>query len=101
MLKLVGLDSERYDLIEEPRASVLKAEQWGLMDEDGLYLIIDIGAGTLDLCIVRRQKKSHRLVDLTVLGYGGKHDLGGRRLDKDLADAILALYFFPANFAEE
>lgn len=85
--KLAGLNAER--LVNEPSAAAL-AYQARHGFEDGTYLVVDFGGGTLDVSVVDCFDSV-----IEILAVAGNNHLGG----KDFNDAI-AQYFCKVNGLE-
>ncbi len=79
--ELAGFDEVQ--LIQEPVASALAAG-WA-DDSDGVWLVFDLGGGTFDASLVEGAEGF-----LRVVGHDGDNFLGGRDMDRALADLALA-----------
>lgn len=69
----------RVELIQEPVASALAAG-WGTQ-EDGSWLVYDLGGGTFDVSLLEPQEGL-----LRVVGHDGDNFLGGRDMDAGLLE---------------
>ena len=78
--KLAGL--EEVLLIQEPVASAVSAG-WR-QDSPGLWLIFDLGGGTLDISLLETREGRLRVMD-----HSGDNFLGGKDFDNALADWAL------------
>ncbi len=72
----------RVELIQEPVASALAAG-WGTQ-EDGSWLVYDLGGGTFDVSLLEPQDGL-----LRVVGHDGDNFLGGRDMDAGLLEWAL------------
>jgi len=79
--QLAGLD--QVVLIQEPVASAIAAG-WAA-DAQGLWLVFDLGGGTLDVSLLETRDGWLRVVD-----HGGDNYLGGKDFDNALVDWALA-----------
>jgi len=73
---------ELLELINEPNAAALSYS--ANINNNGTFLIYDLGGGTFDVSIVQKQGKS-----LTVRHYDGEKELGGIDWDRALANMVL------------
>jgi molecular chaperone DnaK len=80
--KLAGL--EEVALIQEPVASAIAAG-WRAEEADGLWLVYDLGGGTLDVSLLETRDGWLRVVD-----HSGDNFLGGKDFDNTLVDWALA-----------
>jgi molecular chaperone DnaK len=78
---LAGL--EEVALIQEPIASAVAAG-WAA-DSEGLWLVFDLGGGTLDVSLLETRDGWLRVVD-----HGGDNFLGGKDFDNALCDWAVA-----------
>lgn len=79
--KLAGL--EEVALIQEPIASAIAAG-WRAEDVEGLWLVYDLGGGTLDVSLLETREGWLRVVD-----HWGDNFLGGKDFDNALVDWAL------------
>ncbi len=79
--KLAGLDE--VVLIQEPIASAIAAG-WKEAEE-GLWLVFDLGGGTLDVSLLETRDGRLRVVD-----HSGDNFLGGKDFDNALVDWVLS-----------
>lgn len=79
--ELAGL--EEIALIQEPVASAIAAG-WRAEDADGLWLVYDLGGGTLDVSLLETKDGWLRVVD-----HSGDNFLGGKDFDNALVDWAL------------
>jgi molecular chaperone DnaK len=104
-VRLAGL--EVVDTITEPDAAALS---FGINQTPGLYMIFDIGGGTLDIVILK-VKAADEGGGSEIVTSDGKH-VGGRRWDdaiyKHITDAYKAVYdgsfdpdYMPAQIRQE
>ena len=75
---------ERVELIQEPVASALAAGWSADEDGGGAWLVYDIGGGTFDVSLLETRDGL-----LRVVGHDGDNFLGGRDIDKAIADWAL------------
>lgn len=88
--RLAGL--EEYPLLQEPiAAAIAYGAEAGVRDQR--WLVFDLGGGTLDVAVV-----STRDGRLNVLEHRGDNHLGGKDVDRALAQNVL-LPFLSAQFA--
>jgi molecular chaperone DnaK len=88
--RLAGL--EEYPLLQEPiAAAVAYGAEPGVRDQR--WLVFDLGGGTLDVAVV-----STRDGRLAVLEHRGDNHLGGKDIDRTLAENVL-LPFLSEQFA--
>jgi molecular chaperone DnaK len=83
---------ERVELIQEPVASAIAAG-WTGTNNDGPWLVYDLGGGTFDVSLLETQDGL-----LRVVGHDGDNFLGGRDFDRALVD--LAVESLRADGAE-
>jgi len=81
--RLAGFD--RVELIQEPVASALAAGWSADEDGGGSWLVYDIGGGTFDVSLLETRDGL-----LRVVGHDGDNFLGGRDIDRAIADWALA-----------
>jgi molecular chaperone DnaK (HSP70) len=81
---------EKIRIVNEPTAATLSV---GI---DGMFLIIDFGAGTLDLSVVEGDRGVFQ-----VLESQGRRDIGGFDLDKLLAEYLCRRAGIPFSRAED
>ncbi|MDR1020922.1 MAG: Hsp70 family protein [Synergistaceae bacterium] len=81
---------ERIRIVNEPTAAALS------IGMDGLFLIIDFGAGTLDLSLVEGDHGVFQVIDSK-----GRKDIGGYDLDRLLADWMCRRTGMPFSRAED
>ena len=88
---LAGL--EVLDIVNEPTASALA---YGLSrdDEDGVFLVYDLGGGTFDVTVI--EKRGHEFITLAT---DGDVELGGKDWDERLVDYLAAK--FRAEFGDD
>ena len=65
-------------IISEPMAAALA---YGLGEGDGSILVIDIGGGTFDLCLLRKETTTNQEQVFKTLYTGGDKKLGGDNFD--------------------
>ena len=82
--RLAGL--ERVELIQEPIASALAAG-WTKGDDEGYWLVYDLGGGTFDASLLETRDGF-----LRVVGHDGDNFLGGRDFDAAIVDWALAAF---------
>ena len=70
-----GLEVSMANLIEEPVAAALAVSATGAFG-GGRLLLVDMGGGTLDTCVLKRDPDSGRF---TIFASNGRADLGGDR----------------------
>ncbi len=77
--EIAGITVKR--LINEPSAAVLY-NQWkhGNTGQEGIYLVIDFGGGTLDISVVDCFENI-----IEIIAVSGDNQLGGKDFDKELA----------------
>ena len=81
-----GLKVNLASLIEEPVAAAFAVLLTGAY-AGGRVLIVDIGGGTLDACVLRAEPGTNRF---TIFASGGRIDLGGDRYTDLIADRMRA-----------
>lgn len=74
---------ERVELIQEPVASGLGAG-FRSSDEDGAFLVYDLGGGTFDVSLLEAREGL-----LRVVGHDGDNFLGGRDFDAVIVDHLI------------
>ena len=79
--ELAGLS--RVELIAEPIASAI-ASGWNADDQNGAWLVYDLGGGTFDVSLLETRDGL-----LRVVGHDGDNFLGGRDFDWALVDVVL------------
>ncbi len=72
-------------LLQEPVAAAL-AYGFENLSEQGLWLVFDLGAGTLDVSLV---KSEDGRMTVPEGGHAGDNELGGRTFDRELAAYVL------------
>jgi len=82
---LVGLEQVRF--VYEPTAALVGALHESAMPIDATVLVVDWGGGTLDLALVAVDK-NHGFRELGV--DGDVNDLGGSRMDQEIARRVLS-----------
>ncbi len=75
---------ERVELLQEPIASALAAG-WKAEDENGTWMVYDIGGGTFDVSLLETRDGL-----LRVIGHDGDNFLGGRDFDAAIVDWLIA-----------
>ena len=75
-------DIGKVELVQEPVAAVMSYMQ--ARGTDGIFLIYDLGGGTLDIAIAESIKKR-----VTILAHGGIQMCGGRDFDRSLIDNLV------------
>ena len=73
----------KVELVQEPVAAVMNYMKAN-GGKDGIYLIYDLGDGTLDIAIAESIKKR-----VNILAHGGIQMCGGRDFDRTLVDNIV------------
>ncbi len=71
------------ELVQEPVAAVMSYMK-ATKGENGIFLIYDLGGGTLDIAIAESIKKR-----VAILAHGGIQMCGGRDFDRKLVDNIV------------
>jgi molecular chaperone DnaK len=74
-------------LMQEPVAAVMAVMQAD--DSDGIFLIYDLGGGTLDIAIAESVKGR-----VSLLSHGGINMLGGRDFDRRIFDNVVRPWLF-------
>ena len=72
----------KVELVQEPVAAVMSFMQ--VRGTDGIFLIYDLGGGTLDIAIAESIRKR-----VTILAHDGIQMCGGRDFDRTLVDNIV------------
>lgn len=77
--QIAGIEVKR--LVNEPSAAVLYS-QWkkGSAGQEGIYLVVDFGGGTLDISVVDCFENI-----IEIIAVSGDNQLGGKDFDKELA----------------
>ena len=73
----------RVELVQEPVAAVMSYMK-ASGGKDGIFLVYDLGGGTLDIAIAESIKKR-----VNILAHGGIQMCGGRDFDRTLVDNIV------------
>lgn len=81
-----GLEVNLASLIEEPVAAAFAVLLTGAYP-GGRVLVVDIGGGTLDVCVLKAEPGTNRF---TIFASGGRMDLGGDRYTDLIADRMRA-----------
>ena len=81
----------KVELVQEPVAAVMSYVK--VRGTDGIFLIYDLGGGTLDIAIAESIKKR-----VNILAYGGIKMCGGRDFDRILVDNLVRPWLHE-NFA--
>ena len=72
----------KVELVQEPVAAVMSYMQ--ARGTDGIFLIYDLGGGTLDIAIAESIRKR-----VNILAHGGIQMCGGRDFDRALVDNLV------------
>ena len=78
-------------LMQEPVAAVMAVMQED--SSDGIFLIYDLGGGTLDVAIAESVRGR-----VSLLAHGGVNMLGGRDFDRRIFDNVVRPWLCPASF---
>ena len=76
----------KVELVQEPVAAVMSFVK--TRNTDGIFLIYDLGGGTLDISIAESIKKR-----VNILAHGGIQMCGGRDFDRTLVDNLVRPWF--------
>jgi molecular chaperone DnaK (HSP70) len=89
-----GFHDGRIDLVPEPVAAARAAHDSPL--DEGTWLIVDLGGGTLDLALVRTTRGT-----ITVLDVDGDDTIGGFAIDAAIVDHLTAAFDLPCTDTED
>lgn len=81
--RIAGLS--KIELLPEPVASALAAG-WDASNEDGAWLVFDLGGGTFDVSLLESRDGL-----LRVIAHDGDNFLGGRDIDRAMVDWVLTI----------
>ena len=73
---------ENVHLVGEPNAAAFEHGLGHLITNSNI-MVVDIGAGTLDICIMRQEQD-----ELTVIATGGERKLGGEDITKKICEFV-------------
>ena len=76
---------EDYHLIQEPYAAALAYAYNSTEEDDGYWMVYDLGGGTFDVAIAKKIKD-----DFKIVSHEGDASLGGKLIDWDIVDKIFA-----------
>lgn len=84
--RMAGLQVEMLNVVEEPVAASLAVMLTGAFS-GGRLLLVDLGGGTLDACVLRGDAGVNRF---RIFASGGREDLGGDRYTDLIRDHLVA-----------